>query len=154
LRDERAAQEAMQDALVNVWEKIGSFEGRSAFTSWLYRVTANAALMALRRSRRHAVHVNADDAHALRPLELSDPGELPGDALQRRELGEQVHVEIERLPEPYRTTVRLRDVEELPMEEVAELTGATVAAAKIRLHRARLTLRQRLLPYLKSGGTP
>jgi RNA polymerase sigma-70 factor (ECF subfamily) len=150
--EEHEAQEVMQDALITVWNKIGSFEGRSAFTSWLYRVTANAALMALRKQRRRFVEVSTDapeNAEALRPLELSEPGQMPGDGLQQRELGALVHAEIERLPEPYRTTVRLRDVEELPIEEVAELTGVSVAAAKTRLHRARLTLRERLLPLLK-----
>jgi RNA polymerase sigma-70 factor (ECF subfamily) len=144
----------MQDALLTVWTRIGSFESRSAFTSWLYRVTANAALMALRKQRRRFAEISTDDAEnagALPPLELSDPGQTPGDALQRRELSELVYAAIEQLPEPYRTTVRLRDVEELSIEEVAELTGATVAAAKTRLHRARLTLRERLLPLLKGG---
>lgn len=157
MREEHDAQEVMQDALVTVWKKIGSFEGRSAFTSWLYRVTANTALMALRKKRRHSHDVSMDDpdsAEALRPLALSDPAEQPGDTLQRRELGEHLHAAIEQLPEPYRITVRLRDVEELSMEEVAEMTGVTVAAAKTRLHRARLTLRARLLPYLKSGVKP
>ena len=71
MHDEHEAQEVMQDALVTVWKKIGSFEGRSAFTTWLYRVTANAALMALRKKRRFAAEISADDsasADALRPL--------------------------------------------------------------------------------------
>jgi RNA polymerase sigma-70 factor (ECF subfamily) len=65
------------------------------------------------------------------------------------ELGEQVRAAISQLPEPYRVAVLLRDVEELPMSEVMQETGLSEAALKSRLHRARLALREALLPYLK-----
>jgi len=155
MHDERASQEVMQDALINIWQKIGSFEGRSAFTSWIYRVTANVALMALRRQRRQARDVSLDATHEddAPAWEATDPGPLPSAALLGQELNDRVQAEIERLPEPYRLTFRLRDVEEMSIEEVAALTGASVPAVKTRLHRARLRLRQRLLPVLRSRGT-
>ena len=157
MRDEPDAQEVMQDALVQVWKKIDSFEGRSAFTSWLYRVTANAALMALRKRKKHDGDVSLDalDSGAGGALlGTATAGEHPDATLLRGELGERVRAAIEELPEPYRSAVLLRDVEEFSIAEVAELTGATEAAVKSRLHRARLTLRERLLPYLtgREGG--
>ena len=152
MRDEPDAQEVMQDALVQVWKKIDSFEGRSAFTSWLYRGTANAALMALRKRKKHDTDVSLDalDGGAGGALlGAATDGEHPDAVLLRGELGERVRTAIEELPEPYRSAVLLRDVEEFSISEVAELTAATEAAVKSRLHRARLALRERLLPYLK-----
>jgi len=159
MRNEYDAREAMQDALVSVWNKIGSFEGKSAFTSWLYRVTANAALMALRKKKRRENDVSLDatasddDELPLPALRLSDDGPLPDTVALTDELGEQVRAAIDRLPEPYRVVVLLRDVEELPMSEVMEVTGLSEPALKSRLHRARLALREALLPYLKGEDT-
>ncbi len=155
MRNEQDAREVMQDALVLVWNKIGSFEGKSAFTSWLYRVTANAALMALRKKKRHENDVpfdataDDDDELPLPALRLSDESPLPDKAALTGELGEQVRAAIDQLPEPYRVVVLLCDVEELPMAEVMEATGLSEPALKSRLHRARLALREALLPYLK-----
>ena len=155
MRNEYDAREAMQDALVSVWNKIGSFEGKSAFTSWLYRVTANAALMALRKKKRRENDVSLDtaadddDELPVPSLRLSDGSPLPDRAALTGELGDQVRAAIDQLPEPYRVAVLLRDVEELPMSEVMEATGLSEPALKSRLHRARLALREALLPYLK-----
>ena len=155
MRNETDAREVMQDALVSIWNKIASFEGKSAFTSWIYRVTANAGLMALRKKKRHendisldAVGSDDDDA-PLPALQLSDKKPLPDKVVMTGELGEQVRAAIDQLPEPYRVAVLLRDVEELPMAEVMQETGLTEPALKSRLHRARLALREALLPYLK-----
>jgi RNA polymerase sigma-70 factor (ECF subfamily) len=150
MRNESDAREVMQDALVSIWNKIGSFEGKSAFTSWIYRVTANAGLMALRKKKRRENDVGSDDDDAPLPaLQLSDKRPLPDKVAMTGELGEQVRAAISQLPEPYRVAVLLRDVEELPMSEVMQETGLSEAALKSRLHRARLALREALLPYLK-----
>jgi RNA polymerase sigma-70 factor (ECF subfamily) len=155
MRNEHDAREVMQDALVSIWNKIGSFEGKSAFTSWIYRVTANAGLMALRKKKRHENDVSLDTAASddddmpLPALRLSDKGPLPDKVAMTNELGDQVRAAIDQLPEPYRVAVLLRDVEELPMNEVMEATGLSEPALKSRLHRARLALREALLPYLK-----
>ncbi|HUJ09277.1 MAG TPA: sigma-70 family RNA polymerase sigma factor [Verrucomicrobiae bacterium] len=155
MRNENEAREVMQDALVSVWNKIGSFEGKSAFTSWLYRVTANAALMSLRKKKRREndisldAPVNDEDDIPLPALRLRDKGPSPDNVALTDELGDQVRAAIDQLPEPYRVVVLLRDVEELPMTEVMEATGLSEPALKSRLHRARLALREALLPYLK-----
>src|SRR5271169_2183626 len=122
MRNESDAREVMQDALVSIWNKIGSFQGKSAFTSWIYRVTANAGLMALRKKKRRENDISLDatgsddDDSPLPALRLSDKGPLPDKVAMTGELGEQVRAAIDRLPEPYRVVVLLRDVEELPME--------------------------------------
>ena len=155
MRNESDAREVMQDALVSIWNKISSFQGKSAFTSWIYRVTANAGLMALRKKKRRENDISLDAAGSdeddapLPALQLSDQKPLPDKVVMTGELGEQVRTAIDQLPEPYRVAVLLRDVEELPMTEVMEATGLSEPALKSRLHRARLALREALLPYLK-----
>ena len=151
-RNETDAQEVMQDALIAIWQKIDSFEGRSAFPTWLHRVTANAALMKLRKNKRFAQHVSLESDGPDRDLpviQLADPREGPDAAVVRSELGARVRHAIDALPEPYRTTVLLSDVDELSMDEIARAMGVTVAAVKSRLHRGRLALRKVLAPYLE-----
>jgi RNA polymerase sigma-70 factor (ECF subfamily) len=152
MRHEADAQEAVQDALVAVWKRIDSFEGRSAFSSWLYRVTANAALMALRKRKKHDRNISMDamdDEARGQALGLSHPGDRPDAAALRGEVGDRVRAAIDQLAEPYRTAVLLRDVEEFSIAEIAELTDASEPAVKSRLHRGRLALRKQLLPWLQ-----
>ena len=144
MRNETDAQDVVQDALVSIWKRIDSFEGRSAFTSWLYRVTANAALMALRKRRKRDQDVPEENL-----LNLHDRSPQPGTRLINGELGERVRAGIDTLPDSYREVVLLRDVNELSLEEIAGITGLSESAIKSRLHRGRLLLRQALLPYLK-----
>ena len=152
MRNETDAQEVMQDALITIRQKIDTFEGRSAFPTWLHRVTANAALMKLRKNKRFSQNVPLESDgpdHDLPVIQLADPHEGPDTLMLRGELGARVRSAIDALPEPFRTTVLLADVDELSMEEIAQATGVTVAAAKSRLHRGRLALRKVLTPYLQ-----
>jgi RNA polymerase sigma-70 factor (ECF subfamily) len=146
MRNETDAQEVVQDALITIWTKIDQFEGRSAFTTWLHRVTANAALMKLRKNKRFELLVPLDAGEPV--IQLPDRREGPGERALRVELGQRVRAAIEALPEPYRTTVVLADVDELTLEEIASAMDASVPAVKSRLHRARLALRKVLQPYL------
>jgi RNA polymerase sigma-70 factor (ECF subfamily) len=137
---------------VTIWNKVGLFEGRSAFSSWMYRVTANAALMKLRKLKKFEQNVPLEDLGPDKDvpvIQLPDKGDPPDAAALRVELGERVRSSIDALPEPYRSTVLLSDVEGLSLAEIAEATEASVPAVKSRLHRARLALRKVLEPYLK-----
>lgn len=150
-RNDADAREVVQDALIAIWQKIGSFENRSAFTTWLHRVTANAALMKLRKTRRFDQHFSldqSDDDDDLPALQLAAPGDSPDSTAVRDELATRVQAAIDALPEPYRTTVILSDIDEFSMEEISTLTGVTVPAVKSRLHRGRLALRKALEKYL------
>ena len=148
MRNEIDAQEAVQDALITIWNKIDQFEGRSAFTTWLHRVTANAALMKLRKNKKFEQQVPLDIEEPV--IQLADPREGPGESALRIELGERVRSAIDGLPEPYRTTVLLADVDEMTLEEIASAMNVTVPAVKSRLHRGRLALRKVLQPYLEA----
>jgi RNA polymerase sigma-70 factor (ECF subfamily) len=154
VRNDTEAEEVMQDALIAIWNKIDSFEGRSAFSTWLYRVTANAALMKLRKNKKFEQNVPLeaeDEDRDLPAIQLADPGETPAATALRDELGTRVRTAIDALPEPYRTTVLLSDVDGLSMQEIADTMAVGVPAVKSRLHRARLVLRKSLAPYMKEG---
>jgi len=153
------AEEVVQDALWAIVRKIDTFTGDSAFSSWLYRIAANAAYDKLRGRRGRLDDCSMDelsamvDEHGESVLDWSSQAEDP--ALET-DLRTVLTAAIEALPEAYRTVVVLRDVEGLPMQEIAQITGLSVANVKVRAHRARLMLRRRLGAYLSgvpTGGT-
>jgi len=153
--NEQDAEEVVQDALWTAARKIHTFKGESAFGSWLYRITANAAYQKL-RGRRGNQEVSWED---LLPTfdELGKHVEPVGDwstkieepAVQS-ELRELLAASIAALPEDYRTTFVMHDVEGLSNPEIAEALGISLPAVKSRVHRARLFLRQRLARYLQA----
>ncbi|MFQ5881478.1 MAG: RNA polymerase sigma factor [Candidatus Methylomirabilales bacterium] len=146
------AEEVVQDVFLTIFQKIGSFEGRSAFGTWLYRITVNAAMMKVRRREdrveedleRWLPVFDAEGRH-LQPVE--DWSANPEKALLQQERCEAVHQALAALPAEYRAVVALRDLQGLSGEEVAEILGLTVAAVKSRLHRGRLALRGKLAAY-------
>jgi len=160
LRDAAEAEEVVQETFLAALEKLAGFRGDAAFTTWLHRVAANAALMRLRKRRR------APDGLADEPIEELLPrfdaqGHLVADGpghdwskradeqLADRQVRQAVEAAVQNLPEDYRIVFLLRDVEGLSSEAMAELLGISVAAVKSRLHRARLALRAKLGHYLE-----
>jgi RNA polymerase sigma-70 factor, ECF subfamily len=149
-RNETDAQEVVQDALIQIWNKIELFENRASLTTWMYRVTANAALMKLRKEKKFQQNVSLDNDGPdgdVPVIQLADPNAAPDAAAAHTELEARVRAAIDALPEPYRSTVLLSDVDGLSMQEIAETTGVGLAAVKSRLHRGRLALRRVLAPY-------
>ncbi len=155
-RNPQDAEEVTQDVFLAVARKIGGFDGRATFSTWLYRVTANAALIKL-RSRRNEPHPSietagpafAADGSFARPV--ADWSDLPEERLLAAESRQVLRKAIENLPPDYKALVVLRDIEGLSNQEVAEILGTTVLAVKSRLHRARLALRERLATYFEAG---
>lgn len=135
------AAEAVQDAFVSAFKAMAAFEESSRLGTWLHRITVNACLQKLRGQKRLRF-VPLDDLHQ------ADSTEEYGDRLSRDEVCLRVRAGVERLPETYRTVIRLRDLEGLNTEETATRLGTTEAVVKTRLHRARHTLRSLLEPSL------
>lgn len=157
LRDEEDARDAVQEAFVNAWKGLPRFGEGSRLSTWLHRITVNAALMKLRSRRRHPeepiedfLPAFAEDGHQTHP---SQPWTEPADlALDREKLQALVRQAIDRLPETYRLVLLLRDIEGLDTAETAEVLGVTENAAKLRLHRARQALRTLLDPIMRGGA--
>lgn len=155
MRDEASASDVMQDAFVQVFRKIRQFQFESAFSTWLHRVTVNAALMRLRAA--HNKHESSfEDAsprygdHGQLVEPIDDWSAAVDDVVIRRDLCTHAARAVDALPELYRSVFVLRELEDLSTEEVAKALGITVPMVKTRLHRARLRLRKTLALHL--GG--
>ena len=153
LRHEQDAEDAVQDAFLAAYRNLGRFEERSSFSTWIYRVAMNAALMRLRKRREGMVSMDrpprADDRDATMQLEDKSAGPLARTA--SGEVGDAIQEAVAGLPEDLREVFILREDAGLSNQEVAEMLELSVPAVKSRLHRARLDLRRRLLPFVDRG---
>lgn len=159
LKNREDAMDAVQDAFLNVYRKIDTFRGESAFSTWLYKIALNSVYMKLRSRARHEQTESLDDLEAIldpAAIRILMPprgwSERADDTLLRKELSLKLREAVDALPEEYRAIFNLREVEELSNQEVADILGLGLAATKTRLHRARLFLRQRLSKYLQGDA--
>ena len=134
-RDRGEAEELVQDVFVRVWEKLGSFRGGSAFSTWLHRVAVNTVIESLRTKARWR---DRHDAAA-------DP-EAAMDLVFAKEAGADIDLEraIAQLPVQARMVFVLHDIEGHKHREIADLTGLAVGTCKAHVHRARQLLRDSL----------
>ena len=135
--NEEDARDVVQEAYLRAWKGIGRFRGDAQFTTWLYRITANASytLVQKRRRRRTEPMETADE-----PIELA-PEAQPEAAAESAVVMQQLSDAVAQLPPKLRSIVVLKDVYGLSHEAIAEELGISVAAAKVRLHRGRKKLR-------------
>lgn len=155
LRNDAEAEDVVQETYVRAFTKLPSFEGRSAFSTWLTRIALNEAL-GRRRRQRPAVDMNALEASAeaggaeLLPFPGSTLPASPETETARGEMKALLEQLVDELPEDFRTVFVLREVEELSIEETADFLAIKPETVKTRLHRARRLLRaalqQRLSP--------
>jgi RNA polymerase sigma-70 factor, ECF subfamily len=134
------AEEVVQDAFVSVIRKIDFFRGDSAFGSWLYRIVANRACQTLRRRRTRGPEVMLGEALAA----VDHSFAAVDDRAAGTELRLAMSAAIEKLPAHYCAALVMRDVDGSSLTDVAEALRVTVATAKTRVHRARLSVRKRL----------
>lgn len=151
LHNEADAEDAVQEAFLKVFRHLASFRGEAKFGTWVISITLNEARSRIRR--KNAMPMNSLDANSeepghVSPALLRDWREIPSQALERQEVRLMLQEAIAALPESYREVFLLRDVEELSTSEAAEALEISVAALKVRLHRARLMLQKRLAPKL------
>ena len=151
------AGEVVQDTFLSVYRKINTFDGRSAFSTWLYRIAVNTALMKVRARGpiqesidEHLPQFTKDGQHVRMIPDWTQGAE---EQLVQKERVRIVREAIEALPPDYQAILVLRDLEELSNEEVAEIVGTSIPAVKARLHRARLVLRGKLERYMTEPRT-
>lgn len=144
LEDEAEADGVVQDTFLRLFEKLDSFEGRSQLGTWLYRVAYNGAVDRLRRRRPTLSLEEPGDQLDSAPFLLADWSHLPEQALNTAEVQAALDGAIAALPEAYRVVFILRELEGLSTDETAAVAGLSPGAVKVRLHRARLFLRERL----------
>ena len=140
--NEEDARDVVQEAYLRGYRSLKSFREDAQFTTWLYRITANCAATHMGRSNRHR-HDDIDDR-----LDLTDdrPESDPEQRADASALRDRLTAELGHLAPRLRAVVVLRDVYDLSHEAIAKELGITEGAAKVRLHRARRQLRERLFP--------
>ena len=157
LGNDADAEDVTQDVLLQVVRKLDTFRGESAFPTWLHRVTVNAALAHRRKRANREQHQSTEPLDNVLTDGHPEPESARGpfhrtnqylDAEQHR-LIEQA---VSKLPEAYRDTYVLADVEGLPNSEIAEMLELSVPAVKSRLHRARLMMRDALAPHFEEAA--
>lgn len=147
--DPAEAEDVMQETFSSAFTNIDTFEWRSGLKTWLYRIASNAALMRLRGLKPVAFSIDesADPGELETPRQLFDWCCLPEQDFDTGEAHAQIEAAIAKLPENLRTVFVLRELESLSTEQTAETLGLSVENVKVRLHRARLALREALSGY-------
>lgn len=135
------ARDAAQDAFVQAFLKLDSFQRQSSFYTWLYRIAFNKAVSAQRRKRPQGSLDQCREAGGPDPI---DRNGAPDDALERRERIGQVRGALAALPHDYRAVVVLREIDGCDYDQISEILDIPVGTVRSRLHRARLQLKDHL----------
>ena len=156
VKNEADAEDAAQEAVISSYRYLSSFRGHAKFSTWLTTIAINEGRKRLRKAKTAAEEsiekeVEGQDGD-FTPAPLTDWREVPLEALERKELREALRTAVAELPDIYRHVFILRDLEELNIEETSQAMGISVGVVKVRLHRARIMLQKRLVPYLKTAA--
>jgi RNA polymerase sigma-70 factor (ECF subfamily) len=144
---ESDTEDVTQEAFLKAYRKLGNFDGRSSFYTWLFRIAANTAMdwRKKERHRRHAPLPEGEEGEDRVPS--SEAG--PETAATRRELAARIDAAIEALPEKYHEILVLREIEGLSYEEISAQLGMSKGTVESRLFRARERLREKLAPWME-----
>ncbi|MDG2990190.1 sigma-70 family RNA polymerase sigma factor [Candidatus Synechococcus calcipolaris G9] len=148
--DDRA--DLVQEVWIRVYRNIKKLQDPSKFRGWLSRIATNLFYDELRKRKRHQTPLSLDaplqtmDGELNWEIAAPDPG--PDDALTTGEFYEQLRQAIAALPETFRTTIVLREIEGLTYEDIAQITGVSLGTVKSRIARARQRLQSELQPHL------
>lgn len=151
LRDDSEAEDAVQEGYVRALTHLDGFKGEASLATWLARIVANEALGRLRR-RRPVIEISEiAETHASgEPTGAAIHAANPEHAAARREIRALIENAVDALPVPFRAVFVLRAIEQMSIEETADLLGVAPATVKTRFHRAHKLLRQRLSERLES----
>lgn len=158
LRNKEDAEEVTQDVLYKVYRKVSAFRGDAALSSWIYRITFNAAMSRLRTVKYQRAQedehrpANADGEEMASPLraDIADWSDMADERVLRSQLRRRVFGAILALPAIYRAPVMLRDIQGMSTEEASAMLRVKDQTLKSRLHRGRLILRKQLADF--AGG--
>ena len=161
VNDPADAADTTQEVFLKVFRGMKHFHGESSLKTWIYRIALHEAANRNRwwlrhKSRETSIEPNENNAEGMDLAAkdiLADEGESPFESAAHEEVRQRVEEELYKVPEPYRTTLILRDLEEMSYEEIAEITQVTLGTVKSRLTRGREALKQRLTPYIRECGT-
>jgi RNA polymerase sigma-70 factor (ECF subfamily) len=152
-RDPNEAEDLTQEAFLQLFRKIDTFRGESAFSSWLYRLTVNLVLMRFRKKKLHSISldefITSDEDNSAPPREFGETDLRLTGLFDRANLQKAIN----QLPESCKALFILHDVKGYEHNEIARMLGCSVGTSKSQVHRARKRLRK-ILQSLKHYGTP
>jgi RNA polymerase sigma-70 factor, ECF subfamily len=150
LRHEEDTQDALQDTFVSAYRALPRFRQDARFSTWIYRIATNAALMKTRGRKNNMVSLDhpTEDEGAQRAWELPDWSATPDEEIMTDETRRIMEEAIQSLPAEQRAAFVLHDIQDLSSAETAQAMGITVSAVNSRLHRARVFLRDRIGRHL------
>ena len=162
VNDPADAADTTQDVFLKVFRGMKHFHGESSLKTWIYRIALHEAANRRRWWFRHKAHetsIEPAESEGMANTEmnamqaaLTDRHESPFDSVAQHELQQRVDAELRRVAEPYRTTLILRDLEEMSYEEIAECWQISLGTVKSRLTRGTAGLEKRLAPYVREVG--
>jgi RNA polymerase sigma-70 factor, ECF subfamily len=161
VNDPADAADTTQEVFLKVFRGMKHFHGGSSLKTWIYRIALHEASNRRRWWFRHKAQEMPMEAEGSGEAgdfitareSLVDERESPFDSVVHSEVRTRVEAELSKVPEPYRTTLILRDLEEMSYEEIAEITEVSLGTVKSRLTRGREALKQRLTPYIRECGS-
>ena len=162
VNDPADAADTTQEVFMKVFRGMKHFHGGSTLKTWIYRIALHEAANRRRWWFRHKAHETSIEpmesdgtggGEGTMQLALTDHADSPFDTAAHREVQRRVDDALRKVPEPYRTTLVLRDLEEMSYEEIAEVLEISLGTVKSRLTRGREALKQRLAPYVRDLGT-
>jgi len=161
VNDPSDAADTTQEVFLKVFRGMKHFHGESSLKTWIYRIALHEAANRRRWWFRHKAKetsIEPAESDGSGPGEnalqvaLTDHADSPFDNVAHHEVQHRVEEELRKVPEPYRTTLILRDLEEMSYEEIAEVLDVSLGTVKSRITRGREALRQRLAPYVREVG--
>ncbi|HGY56062.1 MAG TPA: sigma-70 family RNA polymerase sigma factor [Caldithrix abyssi] len=151
LRNREDAEDVLQETFLAVVEKLHTFDGRSSFFTWIYRIATNASLMRLRKKKLIFQDLvdNDDFQETVESRVFIDWSQDPSLGVFDEEVKRKIDEAVNKLSDIYRSVFILRDIEGLSIKETSEILGITEENVKIRLRRARQYLRDHLSDYFE-----
>lgn len=153
LRNREDAEDILQETFLTVLQKLDTFDGRSNFFTWIYRIATNASLMKLRKKRLGFTELpeNPDLGPRHEERIIVDWSQDPSFNIQNEEIKKIIDTAINQLSEIYRTVFILRDIEQLSIKETSKILNISEENVKIRLRRARMFLRDKISEYYEGS---
>jgi RNA polymerase sigma-70 factor (ECF subfamily) len=156
LRNADDAAEVVQETMLKALQSLDQLRDENSFKGWLHRIAINEARMRMRKNREEVNHDDSigDDESYFRPRDYAEWREIPSDALERKEIWEAVNRALKALRPNLREVFILRDIQHFTVPETAQILGITEAQVSVRLHRARLQMREFLAPLFRKHPSP
>ena len=142
LGDAGDAEDVAQEVFLKAYRAISGFDGKSSFSTWIYKIASNTAMDELRKRKRRGADKNislySEDEDGEFEIPISDEADAPYTSLRKKEVWRA----IEKLNDEYKTVIVLRDIQNISYEEITKVTGLSLGTVKSRISRGRLILRK------------